>query len=360
MKRPMFSIHIPVYNTEKYLSKCIESVLNQTYQNFEIILTDDGSTDTSGEICDEYARKYDKIKVFHNKNQGLLLTRRFSIKHAMGEYSLFVDSDDFIEPFTLEHIDAIIQEYLCDTVIFHYIRVTDKDEIRYIPPVWNKLKRFENNKKELYEKLLLSSKLNNMCMKAVKTSLLLSDNTNYENYKFVTNSEDQLQSFYIIFNSKTIIYTPTILYNYNTNTSSITNNINKNSFASMACVKNIALEHLKSIPSFNNQMELKYAIFCAKSFLDTVKSFILYSSDNNKTETLKYIKELDFYKNFVFKHPIYNQLDFYDKIIYYLFIKSYHSNLITWINLCAKFKKLLPYTPKKIKIGGNIKWKKLK
>lgn len=101
---PKISIIIPVYNTEKYLGTCIESVLNQTYTNFELLLIDDGSTDTSGSICDTYAGKDTRITVYHRKNEGVSASRNFGLQLASGEYILFVDSDDLILPNYIEKL----------------------------------------------------------------------------------------------------------------------------------------------------------------------------------------------------------------------------------------------------------------
>lgn len=92
----MISIIIPVYNTEKYLDQCIQSVLVQTYTNWELLLIDDGSTDSSGAICDEYAQKDSRIRVFHKENGGAQSSRNYGIKHSRGEWIAFVDSDDYI------------------------------------------------------------------------------------------------------------------------------------------------------------------------------------------------------------------------------------------------------------------------
>ena len=100
-----FSVLIPVYNTEKYIEECLQSVLNQTYQDFEIILVDDGSTDSSGVICDNYQKDYpEKIKVKHKENQGQLASRCVAIKEAKGDYCIFVDSDDSIKNNLLENL----------------------------------------------------------------------------------------------------------------------------------------------------------------------------------------------------------------------------------------------------------------
>lgn len=91
-----FSIVIPVYNVESYLKECIESILSQTYKNYEIILVDDGSTDNSPKICDDYEEKYQNILVIHNKNRGASSARNTGTKKAVGKYIIYMDSDDFI------------------------------------------------------------------------------------------------------------------------------------------------------------------------------------------------------------------------------------------------------------------------
>lgn len=98
----LFSIIVPIFNVSAYVRKCIESIVNQTYQNLDIILVDDGSTDDSGDICDEYAEKDSRIRVIHKVNGGLVSARKAGINVAKGEYSLYVDGDDWIENDYLE------------------------------------------------------------------------------------------------------------------------------------------------------------------------------------------------------------------------------------------------------------------
>lgn len=93
----LVSVIVPVYNVEKYMRKCIDSIINQTYTNLEIILVDDGALDRSGEICDEYAQIDPRIKVLHKKNGGLASARNAGIKIATGEYISYIDSDDWVE-----------------------------------------------------------------------------------------------------------------------------------------------------------------------------------------------------------------------------------------------------------------------
>ena len=112
----LVSVIIPVYNTEKYLRNCIESVISQTYKNLEIILVDDGSPDNCGKICDEYAKTDLRIKVFHNENGGLSRARNFGIEKSNGEYVTFIDSDDFVEPNFVSTLVELCKKHNADIV----------------------------------------------------------------------------------------------------------------------------------------------------------------------------------------------------------------------------------------------------
>lgn len=114
------SIIIPVYNDEEYLSECIESVLIQTYTNLEIIMVDDGSTDNSGKLCDEYEQRDSRICVIHQKNSGVSCARNTALDKVTGEYLLFVDSDDIVNKYLVEICLSVIQETDADMVIYPY------------------------------------------------------------------------------------------------------------------------------------------------------------------------------------------------------------------------------------------------
>lgn len=116
MEKKLVSVIVPVYNVENYLKKCINSIINQTYKNLEIILVDDGSTDKSGKICDEYKLKDKRIKVIHKDNGGLSDARNFGLDVATGEYITFVDSDDFINSKMIEDFYNAIIKFNCDIV----------------------------------------------------------------------------------------------------------------------------------------------------------------------------------------------------------------------------------------------------
>lgn len=107
---PKISVIVPVYNTEKYLHRCIDSILAQTFTDFELLLIDDGSKDNSGTICDEYAAMDSRVRVFHKENGGVSSARNLGLDNARGEWISFVDSDDWIEPILIESCIGVISE----------------------------------------------------------------------------------------------------------------------------------------------------------------------------------------------------------------------------------------------------------
>lgn len=108
---PFISVIIPVYNARDYLRRCLDSVLNQIFTDFEVILVDDGSTDESGGICDEYAERDSRITVYHKKNEGASLARKYGLERAGGEYVTFIDSDDWIANDYLSKLYGLVKQY---------------------------------------------------------------------------------------------------------------------------------------------------------------------------------------------------------------------------------------------------------
>lgn len=116
------SIIIPAYNVAGYLEKCLDSILAQTFTEYEVILVDDGSTDNTPAICDEYAEKDSRIMVIHKENEGVSVARNTGINKAKGEYILFFDGDDFVEPYTCKELFQLAKEKKADTIIYGYHR----------------------------------------------------------------------------------------------------------------------------------------------------------------------------------------------------------------------------------------------
>ncbi len=117
---PLITVIIPVYNTEEYLRSCLDSIINQTYRNLEILVIDDGSTDLSPAICDTYAELDSRVQVIHKENQGVSASRNLGIEMATGDYISFIDSDDWLESESYEHLISCFVEHKVDAVIFEY------------------------------------------------------------------------------------------------------------------------------------------------------------------------------------------------------------------------------------------------
>lgn len=128
MPKELISIIVPVYNVERYLEKCIGSLINQSYQNLEIILVDDGSVDRSGGICDAYLAKDPRIQVIHKKNGGLSDARNAGLEKSSGKWFAFIDSDDYITPDTIERLYLAATENNCQIAVCNMIRVYDNGE----------------------------------------------------------------------------------------------------------------------------------------------------------------------------------------------------------------------------------------
>jgi len=135
MEQAKISIIVPVYQVEKYLRRCLDSIVNQTYKNLEIILIDDGSKDNSPAICDEYAKKDDRIKVLHQKNQGSSVARNQGLDVAIGKYIGFVDSDDWIEPNMYEELSSTLINSNADIAVTGcYWETKDGSRELYLAP----------------------------------------------------------------------------------------------------------------------------------------------------------------------------------------------------------------------------------
>ena len=167
MYEPLISIIVPVYKVEKYIHRCIESVLHQTYTNWELILVDDGSPDSCGRICDEYAMYHDKIAVIHKINQGVGAARNTGLHRAEGEWIYFLDSDDFIKEDTLEKMITFSNEGFYDIVMAGHSIL--KSSGKFIPcsDSWNE----SDDTSTIQKKILLDELPNFSCGKLYKRIL---------------------------------------------------------------------------------------------------------------------------------------------------------------------------------------------
>lgn len=209
-----FSIIVPVYNAERYLAECIESVLKQKYPDVELILVNDGSIDASGTICDTYQQiNPGVVHVIHSVNQGTLMARLTGMNHASGEVLLFLDADDSFREDTLEILHHIFTTADCDMVIFNGSKENDYSRPYQKYPYSNSTLFDGVSKATLYQTLVSMNSFNNLCLKAVKRSVV-DLNFDYSLFAHVRNGEDLLMSAQMMTNAQKIFILDQNLYYY--------------------------------------------------------------------------------------------------------------------------------------------------
>lgn len=213
----MISIIVPVYNVEKYLSRCIESIINQTYTDLEIILVDDGSPDGSGKICDDYAALDSRIKVIHKENGGVSSARNCGIDNSTGEYLTFIDSDDYIEPEMFECIANAISQKDVDIV---FIREKSVNLQGVTIGINGSTPSGDTNfyEQDFAAGIIIGQQCNGMCDKTYRKSLV----GDLRVLEGKTHGEDLYFNIQFLKKIKVVAYIDKILYSYVTNEDSIT------------------------------------------------------------------------------------------------------------------------------------------
>lgn len=213
----LVSVIVPIYNVQDYIERCVHSIIEQTYHNIEILLIDDGSTDDSGKLADEYAEKDERIKVFHKKNGGLSDARNYGFAVSTGEYVCFIDSDDFIHRDYVKCLLTICKEQNCDIAQCDYIRTSgeigpdsDLDDRVY---VFNNIQMLNN----LYGKQYI---------KTVIVWNKMYDRKLFSDIEFPVNKihEDEATTYKLFYKANKIGVTEKVLYYYYQRPNSIMQN----------------------------------------------------------------------------------------------------------------------------------------
>lgn len=215
--KDLISIIVPVYNVEKYLDKCLKSIINQTYQNIEIIIVDDGSTDSSKKICDNYKKIDKRVKVFHIKNTGLSGARNYGIKKCSGKYISFIDSDDYIEKDMIEILYKNIKCEKADLSCCSFYEVFKNK----IEKKNKKIEYFVMNSTEAIEKSFLDEGL------SVYTWNKLYNKKLFKNIEFPLHkkSQDRFIMYQVFNEAEKIVYESTCKYYYIQRKDSAANNL---------------------------------------------------------------------------------------------------------------------------------------
>ena len=211
-----FSVLVPVYNVERYLNQCIESIIAQSYQNYELILLDDGATDSSGRICDWWAQKDSRIKVIHRENKGLFQTRLDEIEIAKGEYLVFVDSDDCIEVNLLQTVYHLIQKHNADLVTYgrNIVDLEGKRTYYQINAYPNETIFSLKRRSEVLRRSLENNDITSIWSKCVKRDLIQPMVERLREYGRLNMGEDTVLTTWLYSRYSLMVYTDFPLYCY--------------------------------------------------------------------------------------------------------------------------------------------------
>lgn len=269
---PFLSIIVPVYNVKPYLSECLDSILAQTFTDFEVLLIDDGSTDGSSAVCDEYVSRDSRIRCFHKENGGHMSARQEGFRKSSGSYIAFVDSDDWIDPAMYACMCAAAKEHSADMVCCNYTAVTPKKQIKrrdFCNPGFYDKPRLEA---EIYPRLLFSGIFfhygisPSLCNKLFRRTLL-------EEHLFrvpltIKLGEDGLAAYPCLLGASSVCFLPESFYYYRSNEKSLTHTMNPGRLAENRLLFDTydRLIGLALHPCMEKQLLYYYAYQCLLTF----------------------------------------------------------------------------------------------
>lgn len=334
-----FSVIVPVYKVEKYLISCIESVLNQTFSDFELILVDDGSPDKCPEICDDFKQKDTRIKVVHKQNGGLASARRAGIKVAQGDYVFNLDSDDQIEADTLECAYNIINESKCDIVSFSYKWVKGGKTVNITTDCLDEgYYGKQDIEKYIYPKILMDKDMNHISYylsgKAVKRELLTPIQLNVS--EKISLGEDLCCVVPCYLKAESVYLSKKQAYLYTVREDSLSKDFNSNQ---IYLVENVINEILKNdfsnILDFEKQL-CRYSCFMCFAILAS-------AAEGNYFNSIKTIKKniLNSLHSKKISCAEFENISFKSKITVFLMKRNLYTLAFCFLNFCKNIKIVL-------------------
>lgn len=298
MKAGLVSIVLPIYNVEKYLDRCVKSVINQTYRNLEILLVDDGSPDDCPQKCEEWGKKDSRIKVIHKANAGLGYARNTGIENASGEYICFFDSDDYIDPSTVEKAYNIAHKNNSDMVLFGHYDVNAQGKIvrTYIPAI-DKESYVGSEVQEVLLPDLVSDnpatgKSTNLwlsacfCMYSMK--LILENNWRFASERDII-SEDVYSLLRLYRNVKKVTIIPEAFYYYCENSTSLTHTYKADRFDRIKRFYNACVDACDEL-NYSDEVKTRFAGPFISNTIAAMKMIIQADmSDDKKKSAFKAI-----------------------------------------------------------------------
>lgn len=306
MREKLISVIIPVYNVERYLSKCIDSIRRQTYENLEIILIDDGSTDKSLDICNKYALVDERIRVVHKENAGVSVARNVGVEYSTGYYVCFVDSDDFLPLDSIEKLYKGIKESGSDLCCGAWAKIYAKKT------VYNHYcsKNIDTSEKELLSEYLNYEEVNGPVAKLYKKEII--DSADIKFLPGVLIGEDAIFNYQYIQKCQSVSIIDEIVYYYNKlNGESVTHNFYENyNKCSLLC----AVEQAKNILSkeYPENSCLVQEIIC-KRFLSAINYIIYYHLPEERAIT-KLEETYYIFKGYISPDTIFNNKEYFGAV----------------------------------------------
>lgn len=255
---PAISVIVPIYNAEKTIRKCVDSLLAQTFEDFEVLLIDDGSPDQCGAICDEYAQQDSRVRVIHQENQGVSAARQCGMDNAQGEYTIHADPDDWVEPNMLEELYKKAKEDDADMVICDYF----EDGILSSRYVKQKLKSLYHLD-VLYQ---LFEDLHGSCWnKLIRRKFFSTYNVSFPNG--ISYCEDQYVIVSLLKHPLKVAYLESAYYHYvNTNFQSLSRKYSKNSYEEDLVILEIFSELLNGTEIYEKGRNTKVSSLVSRAF----------------------------------------------------------------------------------------------
>ena len=325
------SIIIPVYNSYKNLNRCLDSVINQTYKNIEIIIINDGSTDRSLDILNEYKKKDNRIKVYTIKNSGVSYARNYGIKKSNGEYIMFIDSDDYIE---LNMVEKMMNSLVSNKVDIVRCNNFVEEKTNYVESYYLKNKLVNKIDSNIISDIITSKLLTYCCVLLVKKDVLLKTNLFNVDLKIY---EDRVFYLELFLKAKNVYFMEDVLYHYVTNNNGCTKS-NKNITRHLFDTIN-GWKIINDILEKENYNELIIILNTKYLYMIIGYLFASYKYNTKKFKEIynKVIKDDNFNKILC----LYNDKEFslYVKLCIYLL----KNNKYTFLKIVYFFRKIISY-----------------
>jgi len=276
MEQPLITILVPVYNAGDYLHQCLDSIVGQTYQNLQVVLVDDGSTDDSWQICQEYASKDKRVEAYHQENQGVAAARNALLEHVRGDYVIWVDSDDWIEPDMIEFLVSQANNSGADVV-------TCGNVINDAPTSKQFTTQTIDREHAVHQFLRHIELRGSLCNKLVKTTLL----HNEQFHHGISYGEDALFCWSFIQKLNKMLFTDRQLYHYRMNQQSLSHGIfGPKKMSGYEVWNSISKDAITAWPKYADDACARFCVEMTLLIRDAAKTNYAYDENIEKLQTV--------------------------------------------------------------------------